>query len=209
MEIRQQYLQHYLHDIAIDQLMADYKTKGYQVTKEEKVGDYRADLVARKDGEVVVVEVKTGKMTAQKRRQVAEIGDFVRTQKNYKFLVVVATPPKPKRIEIPNLDQLFCSYLISNFPDDLNRLSSHTRIVDVSDTLVDEVIVNDDGSIAAKGSGIVDVELQYGLDNDDNVTITKDAFPFSFEVVLKYNEHQELFLADAKIMKIDVSSFYE
>ncbi|WP_338876517.1 hypothetical protein WBJ53_12795 [Spirosoma sp. SC4-14] len=48
MEIKQQYLQNYLHDIAIDQLMDDYRAKGYQVVREEKVGDYRADLVAKK-----------------------------------------------------------------------------------------------------------------------------------------------------------------
>ncbi|MBO0952182.1 hypothetical protein [Fibrella forsythiae] len=44
-----------MHDIAVEQLMADYQAKGYQVAKEEKIGNYRADLVARKTDEVVVL----------------------------------------------------------------------------------------------------------------------------------------------------------
>ena len=207
MEIRPQYLDRYLHDIAIDQLMADYESKGYQVSKAEKIGGHRADLVAKKDNEVIVLEVKTGKMTPAKRRQIAEMGDYVRKQKNYRFLVVLATPPKPKRIEIPNLERLLLDYLIENFPETLDTLSSHTRITDVPDTIVDELTMAEDGSIIAKGNGIVEVKLQYGPDNDG--VVSEDTFPFRFEVVLKYDQNQELTLADAKSIDVDVSSFYE
>jgi len=208
MEIRQQYVQHYLHNIAIDQLVADYQAKGYQVSKQEKIGKYSPDLVARKGDEVVVVEVKAGKLTPDRRKQVAEIGDFVRTHKNHKFLVVVATPPKSKKIDIPHLDQLLRDYLIDNLPDNLNSLSSHTRITDVPDVIVNEVTVNEDGSIAAKGNGTVEIEFQY--DSAGNNTITaEDVFPLTFEITLKYNQNQELFLADAKVMEVDDSSFYE
>ncbi|GAB4045084.1 pPIWI-associating nuclease domain-containing protein [Spirosoma litoris] len=207
MEIRQQYLQRYLHDIAIDQLVADYQAKGYQVTKEEKVGNYQADLVAKREGEVVVVEVKTGRMTAQKRRELTEIGDYVRTQKNYKFLVVIATPPKPKKIDIPNLDQLLLDHLINHFPSQLDELSSHTRIIDVSDVVVNELTVSEDGSITVKGNGIVEVELHYG--SKDDQTETDDTFPFDFEVILKYNLNHELFLSGVDKIDVDTSSFYE
>ena len=208
MEIRNQYLQKYLHNIAVDQLMADYQSKGYQVSVQEKLGSYRPDLVARKGDEVVVVEVKAGKLTPEKREQVAGIGDFVRTHKNYKFLVVLATPPKPKAIDIPNLDQLLLNHIIDNIPDDLNSLSSHTRITDVSDVTVNEVTVAEDGSIIAKGTGTVEVELQYGSANDDGA-VTEDAFPFDFEITLQYNQNQELILVDAETVEIDTSSFYE
>ena len=209
MEIRQQYLQRYLHDIAIDQLMADYEAKGYEVLKEEKIGKYRADLVAKKADEVVVVEVKTGRMSPQKRQQVAGIGDYVRAHKNHKFLVVLATPPKPKKIDILNIESLLLDHLINNTPDALDSLSTHTRITDVSGVTVNELTVIDDGSIKATGNGTVEVELQYGSDHDDDGTITSDSFPVNFKVVLKYNANQELFLAGTELMEIDVSSFYE
>ena len=209
MEIRQQYLQRYLHDIAIDQLMADYEAKGYKVLKEEKVGKYRADLVAKKADEVVVVEVKTGRMSPQKRKQVADIGDYVRAHKNHKFLVVLATPPKPKKIDIPNLESLLLNYMTDNFPDSLNSLSTHTRITDVSGVTVNEVTVIEDGSIIAVGNGTVEVELQYGSDRDEDATVTVDSFPVDFEIILKYKANRELFLADIELMEIDVSSFAE
>lgn len=208
MEIKREYLQKYIHNIAIDQLMADYQSKGYQVSVREKIGNYHPDLVARKGDEVVVVEIKAGKLTPDKRRQLSDIGDFVRTHQNYKFLVVLATPPKPKAIDIPNLEHLLFEHLIDNFPDDLDSLSSHTRITDVPDTTVDEVTVAEDGSIIAKGNGTVEVELEYGSANDDRA-VTEDVFPFNFEVTLQYNQNQELVLVNAKTIEIDTSSFYE
>lgn len=208
MEIKREYLQKYLHNIAIDQLMADYQSKGYQTSKRDKIGNYYPDLVARKGDEVVVIEVKTGNLTPDKRKQVAAIGDYVRTHQNYKFLVVLATPPKPKAIDIPNLEHLLFTYLIDNFPDDLYRLSSYTRITDVPDVTVDEVTVAEDGGIVAKGTATVEVELQYGSANDDGA-VTEDVFPFDFEVTLKYNQNQELVLVDAEIIEVDTSSFYE
>lgn len=38
------------------QLMADYLSKGYQVSLRDKIGNYHPDLVARKGDEVVVSE---------------------------------------------------------------------------------------------------------------------------------------------------------
>lgn len=208
MEIKREYLQKYLHNIAVDQLMADYQSKGYQVSVQEKIGNHRPDLVARKGDEVVVVEIKSGKLTADKRKQLSDMGDYVRTHQNYKFLVVLATPPKPKAIDIPNLEHLLLEHLVNNFPDDLNRLSSHTRIKDVLEATVDEVTVAEDGGIIAKGTGTLEVELQYGSANDDG-SVSEDVFPFDFEVTLQYNQNQELILVDAETIDVDTSSFYE
>lgn len=163
MEIRPQYLQQYLHNIAIDQLSADYLAKGYKIAKDEKVGPFRADLVAKKGDEVVVVEVKAGKMTPQKRQQVAGIGEFVRTHKNYKFLVVVASPPKAKKIDIPNIGQLLLDYLSANHQIYLERqFHADVRIMSVNDIVLDEVTVSERGTIHVEGNGLLDIELRYG-----------------------------------------------
>ena len=79
MDIRRQHLQPYLHGIAVNQLADDYKTKGYTVSREEAIGGrYRADLIARKNNEVIIVEVKTGRMTPEKRVQLVKLADYVR-----------------------------------------------------------------------------------------------------------------------------------
>ncbi|MEZ0540904.1 hypothetical protein [Fibrella arboris] len=207
MQIRPQYLQRYMHDIAVEQLMADYQAKGYQVAKEEKVGEYRADLVARKADEVVVFEVKVGKMTPQKRAQIVGLGDYVRAQKNYKFLVVVATPPKPKKIAIPNLDELLYEYIVDHFPDELNSLSSLTRIENVVDTIVDELTLLEEGGFEAKGTGTVEIELQYGPTND--ASLSDDSFPFTFEIKLNQNDRNELILDEVIQLHVDTSSWDE
>ncbi len=178
------------------------------MSETEKIGKYHPDLIARKGDEVVVVEVKAGKLTPQKRRQVAEIGDFVRTRKNYKFLVVLATPPKSKKIDIPNLEKLLLTYLLNEYkPNALDELSSQIRITDISDATVHELTVHEDGSIAVKGSGTIEVELIYGPTTDK--TQVDDVFPFSFEATLNHNQQQELFLAAVKTIAIDTSAFYE
>lgn len=207
MEIKQQYLQKYLHDIALDQLAADYKAKNYVVTKEEKLDQlYKADLVARKGDEVIVVEVKTGRMTADKRRKLTELGDYVRT-KSYKFLVVVATPPKPKRIDVPELDQLLLNYLIDHFPDDLSALPARTRITDVSGGTTDEIQVQQDGRVRAKGSGVLSVSLSSGPQSDSVESV--ETFPFTFDVILNRSSGKELMIETMNDLAIDTSDFYE
>ncbi|MEZ0486752.1 hypothetical protein [Fibrella aquatica] len=196
-----------MHDIAVEQLMSDYQAKGYQVAKEEKIGNYRADLVARKADEVVVFEVKVGKMTPQKRAQIAGLGDYVKAQKNYKFLVVVATPPKPKKIDIPNLDEILYNYLVNDFPDELDSLSTRTRIENVVDSTVDELAILEEGGFMAKGNGTVEVELQYGLTSD--ASLSDDSFPFTFEIKLKQNEQNELVLDEVVQLHVDTSSWDE
>lgn len=207
MEIRPQYLSRYLHEIAVDQLVADYSSKGYKVSKNELVGEYEADLVAKKADEVIVFEVKTARMTPDKRRQIAEMSDYVRKHKNYKFLVVLATPPQSKQIDIPNLEHILLSYLVENFPNNINELSSHSRITDVPDATVHELTVTEEGNIVIKGNGTVEVELAYGLKEDR--TVYEDTFPFNFDVVLAYNQNRELLLKEAKTIEVDVSSFSE
>ncbi len=61
MEIRKKYLGKYLHDIAIEQIAEDYVARGYSVTKEEKLGNFQADLIARKGNDHIVIEVIAGK----------------------------------------------------------------------------------------------------------------------------------------------------
>lgn len=208
MEIKQQYVEHYLHDIALDQLVADYQEKGYHVSKKDTIGNYHPDLVARKGDEVIVIEIKSGKLTPEKRRQVVEIGDYVRTHKNHRFLVVLATPPKPKQIDIPNLDQLLYEYLGSHPPVSLYALPQYAHITAITDSTVNTIVINDEGSIVANGNGTAEITVGYSQSDADGV-LASDVIPFVFEVTLKYNEANELYLTDAKTLDFDISSFQD
>lgn len=207
MNIRPQVQQRYLHDMAIDQLVADYQEKGYQVDREKQIGDYKADLVATKGDEVIVFEVKTGAMNPQMQGRLAQIGDYVRNRKNHKFLVVVATPPKRKKIQVPELDQLLFDHLVDHFPTSLDELSGRTRITEVSGATVDELTVQEDGRLLIKGSAEIEVELNYGS-GDDGVT-NEDYFPFTFELILKYTNERVLVVDEEKLIEVNTTSFYD
>ncbi len=202
-----------MHSVAIDQLTDEYKAKGYQVSKEEPIGNYRADLVARKGDETIVVEIKAGKLTPERKAEVSKIADYIRDKHNYKFLVVFATPPKDKKLEVSNIDELLYGYISNHLPDDLNELSTHSVPEMVDDVNIDEVTVNQDGSILVKGNGVISLELQFGSDSDQNNGLgltMHDSFPFDFEVTLELDDKKNFTISrevDPKI-EVDTSGYY-
>ncbi|MFC1478058.1 hypothetical protein ACFL57_01205 [Candidatus Margulisiibacteriota bacterium] len=211
MEIKPHFLQKYLHDIAIDQIAEEYKQQGYRVSREVRIGKYCADLIAIKGKETIVVEIKTGKMSPKKRKAIAGLSDYVQRQGGYKFLLAVATPPREKYIDILGINLLFGAFMIDNFPDELDQLSTHTRIEEVSDIDIDEIVI-DDGLLKIKGDGVVSVSLQYGSDSDqdrDMGCTSQDSFPFSFKATLRFDGAGELIIDEVASIEVDNSSFYE
>ena len=211
MDIKPQYVQPYLHDIAINQLTDDYKAKGYQVSKEEKIGKSRADLVARKGEEVIVIEVIAGQFTTSKRNQVAGLGDYVRSHTNYKFVVVLANPPRAKKINISDLDQLLQAYLIENFSSKhlSNDLFADVRVIAVTDVTLNEFIQTEAGNEAVKGTALVELEWKYATDLVDPSTqdgITHgEMFPCVFDIILAYTPDNSFSLLTVNELLIDTS----
>jgi hypothetical protein len=210
MEIKKKYLGKYLHDIAIEQIAEDYIQKGYTVSREEKLGKFQADLIARKDDDQIVIEVKAGKMTLDRKKEIAGIADYVRSLGNYKFLVVISTPPKEKKLEIENFEILISNYIHNDLPSKLDALSSHTRPDEVFDIDIDEINISGE-NIFVKGDGVVGVELQFGSDsdqdNDDGLT-SYDNFPFDFEITLAYDSKKKLEIIEIKF-DVDTSAYYD
>jgi Holliday junction resolvase len=211
MEIKKYYLQKYLHSIALEQIVEEYEQKGYKVSKEERFGNYRADITARKENETIVIEIKSGKMTTEKKEAIKGIGNFVRDQPNFKFLVVIATPPKEKKLEIGEIEELLTQFMQVDLPSELDELSTHTRLEEVTDVDIDEINI-EGKSIFVKGGGVVNVELQFGSDGDQSRQDgfkTNENFPFNYEITLGYNENNELQITDIGKLEVDTSSFDE
>ena len=209
MEIKKRYLQKYLHDIAIEQIAEEYEQKGYSVSKEEKLGKYNVDLIARKNNETIVIEVKSGRMTPERKQQITEVGNYIRKHKNYKFLVVLATPPKEKKLEISDIEDLLTQNLSEDFPSKLDQLSTHTRLEDVTDVDIDEISI-DGSSIYVKGDGVVNVQLQYGSDGDQKSgdgSKSYDSFPFDFEIKLEPDAEHRLRITARDSLEIDTSAY--
>jgi Holliday junction resolvase len=210
MEIKRAYFQKYIDKVAIEQIADEYRNKGYHISTEEKIGTHYADLVARKNEETIVIEVKSGKMSPEKRKAIVEIGNYVKSAGNYKFLVVMVTPPQKKKLEVHNIHQLLAKYIIDTPPQELLTLSAKTSIEGVADITVDELTVRADGTIFVKGNGVIAVKLQYGSALDMRTDIgetSEDNFPFDFEVVLQQNNNKELSIAKVQKLYVDTSSY--
>ncbi len=210
MEIKKKYYEKYLHNIAIEQIAEEYLQKGYDVSKEERLGKYQADLIVKKGDETIVIEVKSGKMTPGKKEVIKQLGNYVRSHDNYKFFVAIATSPKEKKLEVSDIENLLTREMAENFPDELDELSSHTTIEEISDIDIDEINIGGK-TIFVKGDGVVSVELQYGSDSDQDIGEghkTNDSFPFDFELTLEYDNNNKLKIMEVNKLKVDTSSYY-
>ncbi len=211
MEIKKKYLSKYLHDIAIEQIKEDYENRGYKVLLEKRIGKFIADIVAEKKDDKVVLEIKTGRMTPDRRKKLASIADFIQESGEYRFMVVVATPPKEKRLEIENFEQILWEYLLDNLPDEIDMLSTHSRIDEIIEIDLDEIEIKSK-NIFVKGIGVLSAELQYGSDGDQakghGFEMT-DTYPFDFELTLEYNADKDLKIMEVDKFDVDTRSFYE
>jgi Holliday junction resolvase len=210
MEIKKHFFQKYLHELATEQLVETYTQKGYTVSRDAQIGAYQADLVAKKDAEVIVIEVKTGKMTPEKRRRITEIADTVRQQPNHRFLVVIATEPREKKLEIEPIRFLIEAQMQADIPDELDQLSTHTRVEEVTDVDIHEILIHAQ-SITAKGVGVVSVTLQFGSDSEHGAGMPDltESFSFKFDLELAYGPDMALQIAQVRTLEVDTSSYYD
>lgn len=206
MEISKSIEQKYLHDMAIDQLAADYMQQGYEVAPKDQIGSYQPDLVMRKDNETIIFEVKTEPLNQALRQKLAAFSDYVKAKPNYRFRVVFATPPKNKTIEADGLAEALTAYFMqAETPDSLLELSSNTAVEDVVGLEISRISVSPTGELELTGTGVFEVLLRYG--GSDGFE-TEDAYPFEFSAVIFHNG-QAWQIAEVTRCEVDTSSFSE
>lgn len=206
MNIRPEIVAQHLHDMVISQLSFDYAKKGYKIQKEEKMGDYTMDLVARKGDECIVFDIKSlnKKMTLKEKAKFKKIHTYIKSH-GYELHVVFARPPQKKEIEIWDIKNVLLAYLThTSFPSELDSLSSNTSIEEITDIEIEKLQVAKNGHIQVQGSGSIGVELQYGPESDGYTT--HDSFPFNFDIIIKSTENG-FEVEKKRNLKIDTSSF--
>ncbi len=208
MKIRQEFAYKHWRSAAIEEVEEKYKNEGYVVEREKEIGSHKADLIAKRENELIVTEFKSTPWDAKKSSRVKQLRSYVVHKLGGKFNLVWVIPPKDKSIEIENFEQKLLSALINDFPGELDSLSTHTQIEDVSDIFISDIAVRQ-SAIEVKGTGTIEVKLNWGSDSDrfngDSGETFSDSYPFEFEVIL--NEKHEII--DIVCLTIDTSSFYE
>ena len=106
-------------------------------------------------------------------------------------------------VEVEGLETLLSNAIVNDIPSELDSLSSHTRVLGISDIDITSTTIGRDG-IQVAGTGVVLVELEYsGGEERDGLNEEID-FPFSFDLALT----QALELEQVVTLSVDTTSFY-
>ncbi len=207
MKIRQEFVNKHWLLAAAEEVEEKYKDDGYVVEREREIESYKTDLTAKRGNELIVIEFKNGPWDAKKSSRVKQLRNHVVHELGGKFNLVWAMPPKEKSIEIEDFEQKLLMALINDFPSEIDSLSTHTQIEEISDAFISDIAVRKN-IIEIKGMGTIEAELNWGSDSDrdnDAGGTFSDSYPFEFELIL--NDKHEII--DIVCLKIDTSSFYE
>jgi hypothetical protein len=129
------------------------RSEGFTVEAEQLLDDVRFDLVARKGSRSIAYEFKAGRFPKSKRADLERLQRAAK-QAGWEFHVVLVNPPPRVHVEIENLaerlaerlperlaEQLHEHMVNGDFPDELDTLSTHTRVDGVSDLEISEIHV--------------------------------------------------------------------
>jgi hypothetical protein len=206
MNIQKNILLEYMAKAAVEQIASEYQEKGYEVVGESEFPGIRADLIVKKEKEIIVFEIKAGNWDAEKRQSVKHIRNRAVHELGAKFKLVLVNLPEPPSIEVEGLELIFFELLPEYCADELSRVATHTWIDEIADIEIKYLLIQKD-EIEVQGSAVVSLGLQYGSDSDftrgDGLR-TSDSFPFHFHIVLDGN----LKLKEVHSLEMDISDFF-
>ena len=147
-----------IEKVAMDRIKEGLEKEGFNVTTNKNF-----DIYAEKETDRRIYELKLGKNKIQKKQ-------YVKLQKKAeelgaKLYIVYLEIPYSKSIEFDGLNELLYENIINNFPNELDILSTHTYIEEISDIDISSIEITDNG-LKANGSGSMYLRLQYGSDSD-------------------------------------------
>jgi hypothetical protein len=166
MKISENILMKHLAEATIEQVANDYRKNGYEVVREARLDNIRADLVARKDGELIVFVFKSKKIWGKDRiEEIKKLRNYVVREHGTGFkLVLVNNPLEGISVKVDDLEQILRDLVIKN-PDLYDEIATHKEVKNVSDVNLNEVTIRKD-EVELLGSAVVNMILQYGSDED-------------------------------------------
>jgi hypothetical protein len=155
----------------LEQLTADMQRQGYSVERAVPLGHRTADLIARRDEEVILFEVKVPGASDPADWAPSVVGMQAEAKKlGAKFQLVVARLPKQTTIRIEGLETALERFLADNMPDQLLRLSNRVMILEVDGIEYSSITYEDGFQVTGEG----DISLSLPEKGGDTI------FPFSF-----------------------------
>lgn len=190
---RDKFLARYYERATIDQLEDEYRKQGYIVQREVRLDKYRIDMVAERDGYSLYFEVKPQKMDVEARRRLEKLEELIQAKPNSRLIFVPIRYSEEKQIFFDNIEEVIHNHFTVEIPDELDELSSHTRVNSVDHVTLNAIKIYG-LDIVVKCSGQVSVELQYGSDSEqegqENIRMS---FPFEFEGTIRWDTEKNCY----------------
>lgn len=191
----------YLRAAKIEELAAQLRSDGYEVSVGAEGPDEGFDLVARKAGRKLAVEVAAQGALKDSLPDIHRLREQARDQGYDDFRLVVVNPPRAVEAEVEGIKDVLRHYLATNVPSKLAELATHTAVESVVLVEIDQLDVFKSG-IHVAGKGVVDVRFDSNGAPGDMASGT-DGLPFTFDVTLDPN----LQLQQVHKIDIDTSSY--
>lgn len=188
------------------ELAERYESLGYRIKFDYHDEGIHCDMMAEKEGNIILFEIKAGPFNDRSRERIEHIKEYA-SQRGMKFKLVFARQEPIPQIEVEGLKESLELEFINNLPSDLDSLSTHTRVVEVEDVYITSLKVCKGGEMLIKGSSEVIVDLIYGSEDGD--TVISDSFPFTFSGLWSFDDKEKLKLDVLEELDIDTSSFEE
>src|SRR4051812_11786834 len=93
----------YLEEARIEELVTELSADGYRVERDATLGGQVFDLLAQRDGERVVYEVKARSRLKESIEEVARLREAAIGARVSGFQLEVVNPPQEKSVEIEGL----------------------------------------------------------------------------------------------------------
>lgn len=201
-------LSKYYHDAKVLELLDKYESAGFEVKRDVKVGNYEVDIVVvDKDKEKKFIEVKVGSSSKAAIQKYKRLREYIRNQEKSKFELIFAGIPRRKDIYIDDFESKLFEYLMDNFPDELDVLSTHSKLDEIVDVDITDIsIYPQQDLIEIQGSCSIEISMQYGSCRETSIDdLLYDAFEADFKVKTDLNYDIE----ECIELHIDTRKFYE
>lgn len=185
-----------------EELAADLERQGYHVTLEPTGEYWHFDLLAERGAERIAYEIRARSRLKASAIEVAQLRAAAKRAGVTDFRLVVVTPPRQIEVIVEGIDTQLYSHLADETPEELDELSSGTRVDGVTDVDFESVVVSPSG-IHLRGHATVELELNYGGGEERHGLTTGASVPLYFDVVLGH----DLRISQVNELDLDTSEF--
>jgi len=201
MKISKNIINQFWEQAAIEQTARNYLDKGYSVTKQVRIADMQALLVAQKNNDVIFFDFKSGEWDKARANQALKLRNYVAHKKAGKFKLVLVNTPEEKEIQIEGLEDVIYNICLEKAMPELRHKVTQATLDKISDIEIHHSQVREK-EIEVKGSAIA--HFQTGFINGENLPY-QESFLATFYLTLSH----DLNLKTLYEFNIDMSSFDE